>query len=97
VIDRNLERGARMKRLFQTGEMRVRVNEYGIEIAVCPVAGQLIMVLIAIDQNVAQTANHNGLRARSAGVLQQRNEFRGKLFSAERKKFDEQDFRLHRA
>src|SRR5689334_14159858 len=47
VVNRDLERRARMKRLFQTGKLRVRMDENGIEVAVCAVAGKLIMMMVA--------------------------------------------------
>ena len=52
-----------MKRLFETGKLLVRMDENGIEVTVCAVAGKLIMVTVALHQNVAQAAHHERRRA----------------------------------
>jgi hypothetical protein len=85
-----------MKRLFQARKAWIRVNEDSMEVTICPVTRQFIMMLITLHQNIAQTADHHRGRAQSTGILQKLNQLAGKLFSAKWKQFDEEDFRHRR-
>jgi len=48
VVNRNLERRVRMKRLFQTRKARIRMDKNSMEVTICPMTCELVMVLIAL-------------------------------------------------
>src|SRR6185437_6258502 len=48
VLNRSLERRVRMKRLFQTRKARIRMDKNSMEVTICPMTCELVMVLIAL-------------------------------------------------
>src|SRR5262245_21400379 len=87
-----MQRSTRLKRLFETRESRIGMNQYDVEEFIRD-GRRAIVVLLLIwsftDENVAQAANDERASLRRPRRLQQGHELTRKLLTPEWKQLDQ--------